>query len=490
MRFIGKFCVFSKIIMSEDFERDFKYYEVSTPRLIFTSAVKGAGVSSIIIGLLAHMSQEKTSVAVGHIGPSLVKSTHHRRLTGRLSHTLDLRCLSKQQIIDSFARLSSGTELVFIEDQKGVMEESEENLSLGNISELSLRLGAPVVLVVDASEEKMSLKEQIDSFIEVNPEVEIAAIIASKAQDKEQSSFIEEAVDGMGGPVFLGATLVDEKLRRPDGLGDSVNPSLLPRSAVVGFAKMIREGLRLENMKDVAQGRQKVKVRKSLLSAASRQKKIAVADDVAFHLTVQDNLDLIRREGGTLSAFSPITDLKLPSNCKAIYFPSGYVHLYAADLERNKTLRTEIAKFIADGGVVYAEGSAASYLCEHVILSDGTEYEMLGAIPARASATIAEDEWVEPEFCSVVTFEDSVLSEKDVLLRGYRERRWRIEILSKVELAFEYVKKVVGENDTNPSYSGMMPTQNVIASNMQFHWAIRPQIARRFVQFSSRSRED
>ena len=85
-------------------------------------------------------------------------------MTGRLAHTFDLRCLSKTQIQESFARLSSGSELVVVEAQSAVFDSYEENFSAKSVAEISQNLGISVVLVLDASEEKIN-SEETNRFI-------------------------------------------------------------------------------------------------------------------------------------------------------------------------------------------------------------------------------------------------------------------------------------------------------------------------------------
>ena len=336
---------------------------------------------------------------------------------------------------------------------------------------------------------KSTLKKQIDSFLKQNEGIKIEGVIANKVASQEQVEAIRKAVNGMGGPVFLGGVKVikypKSTVNDGDNIEDPVNPSLLLRNKVVACGKAVGEAINFEELDKISKKCFPVRVNKKILTGALRQQKIAVADDVAFHLTVQDNLDLIRREGGTVVTFSPITDIKLPKGVQALYLPHGYLHLYAADLERNKMLRSELLKFINDGGVVYAEGSATSYLCNEVILSDGVSYDMVGAINARATAIVSEEQWISPEYCSVVTLQDTVIAERDKLLRGYRELRWNFDILEEIQSGFEYVQSFEGHENEESLYGGLMPTPNIIASRMLFHWGIDLSIANRFVHWNS-----
>jgi|GEM_PF-2736406 len=475
--------------------------EIATPRVMVVGAHGSVGVPNLVLGILVSMSRQKVSTAVGYAGDSLVRATHARRVTARLAHTLDPWALEREPLIQAFARLSGGAELVLIECCDGILDRYPEHWTVGSSAELAHLLKMPVVLVVDGWGYKETLAAMVAGIRDHDTRLQLKGVIANRVIDDHHNQRIRTAVEELGGITYLGGIpMADaEVLAGVEHAGDADNPSLLPRGRIIAAGDLVKAHINIDAMREIATGGGLLEVNKSFLTGVSQVCKIAVADDLAFHLTVQDNLDLIRRSGGQLKAFSPIADFKIPSDVGAIYLPNGYLHVYARDLAHNTSMIKSIADFAMRGGIIYAEGCGVAYLCKKVILSDGSVYDMCGALSGIASAQVGEAEQIEPVRTLVRSTKDNSLLAAGNVMRGFRERRWRFSFEEgSIDYGFELRDElVVGEThngdvgDTasmafSPTLDGFMVSDNILATTVQLHWGSCSEAATHFVRHSAK----
>lgn len=466
--------------------------EISVPRLCLAGASRGIGTSTIILGLVVALKKLGVSVATGSIGPSLASTTKYRRVAGRLSHTIDPWLLSKRQLVESFSRLSSGAELVLLEGTAGLFDPFGQDASLIHTAQFANLVRTPIVLVVNARGFGESFKAVIEGFARHTPDVEIAGIIASWVESEEQNELLRSVVNSMNGPIYLGGVpgadqnLIECDLEEVDRLR---TPSLLTRKRLVAAGDLVQSSLDLEAVRTLAAKARKIDVPASLLSGASRICRVAVADDAAFHLTIQDNLDLLRRAGGELVAFSPLADVKIPNRTKAIYLPNCYLHAYAPDCSANKPMLAAIRDFVRAGGTIYAEGGSSAYMCRKIVLGDGKTFEMVGAVPATATSTVNSENFIDPEYCEVVSL-GSPLGGEGARLRGLRERRWVIRLEDRIRNAFLLRSRM---DLLDPPDEEVAPAEGVVVSerccitSVCCHWGSNPEAAENFIHAAQTS---
>ncbi len=462
--------------------------EINTPRLLFASAEQGAGVSTVFLGLLVALSKAGVSTAVANIGPSLVQTTHYRRISGRFAHTIDLWSISRDQAVQSFAKLSAGADMVLFSGDVGIYDYLFPTCWVPHEAGIADALQMPVVLVVDAKGYRETIAALVKGLVDYWPHGRIAGVIANRIRNKKHNYLIRKAIESLNGPVYLGGVPVGDQSVLGEPEGSNVNPSLLPRSRILGCGDLVGKSVDLQALLSIAKTSEPIKVPSSALASGQLRCRIAVADDVAFHLTIQDNLDLLRRAGAKLVAFSPIADHKLPSDIDAIYLSSGYVQLYATDLQANEGMLNEIANFAQRGGAIFAEGSSAAYLSRKIVLSNGEIFNMVGAIPAVANAVKADTEWGNPLYCEVTCVTDSPISKRGQMARGYRDSRWLIRLEGKVPQAFKVLEVDINSGEGSKGQlvyedDGLMPLPNIIASTVQIHWASNPAFAENFIAY-------
>ena len=464
---------------------DDRIVKIQLPRFALIGAAGGVGVSTILLGILFEFKQRGLTIAAASLSSSLIEPTHYRRITGHLSHTLDPWMLTPEQRLNSFARLTTGAELIIVEGDHGLFDKRDNDARGDSNADIVRDLKLPVILVVDAEGTCESIAPLALGFSAYDQRVKVLGVIANRVKDKTHNDRIRAAVESLNGPKYLGGLPYKET---PLDTTTCLNPSLITRSRLVTIKDQVVANIDISGLVKIARMAEPLDVSASILSAEKISCRIAVADDAAFHLLVQDNLDLLRRAGAELKAFSPLADVAVPSKCQGVYLPSGYVGLYHKELSANFEMMKSLRAFVAQGGVLFAEGDAAAYLCREFSILGQEPVTGVNILPGTATALTEKLEPDRFNLCHVKTVEQNMLLPRNGVLHGIRDARWSIRLEEQVQQSFyvyDHSDVNVGtENDESlPLLGGMMPKPNILVSLVQTHWGSNPDIAKRFVDF-------
>lgn len=455
---------------------------VSLPRLFVVGTHRGVGASTILLGLLVSLRRFGHSVGMSKLGASLVETTHHRRILSRLAYSLDPWLLDRNQLFEGLFRLAGGTELAFIEGEGGLLDDLGEDAAYRSNAEAARALGTPIILVVDARGYREGLRALVRGSVSLSGNFPPVAVIANRIQDDEHNQVVQAAVEREG-LIYLGGVRNLQSQAALGTISGSVtgNPSALTRARLVATGNLIESAVDRKRLAEIAATAGTVVAPALPPPSTTRTCKVAVADDQALHLLIQDNLDLIRRAGAELAAFSPLTDRKLPKRIDGIYLPGGYPHLYAGELSRNVPMLRAIREFVAGGGFVYAEASALPYLCRRMALYGGSTFEMLGLIPGVATAVLEDEDLRESSHQEFRIIQSCPLGEIGVTGRGLRDSRWVYRLEEPVESALQTVTRGESISQDSVVYDGFMPSARVFATRLSIHWGRTPSLAQHWV---------
>ena len=110
---------------------------------------------------------------------------HHQQATGRPSVNLDTWMLSRAQVLACFRRSMAGADVAVVEGVQGLFDgtaatgdgaDSEQ----GSTAQLAKWLGAPVVLVLDASTLARSAAAVAKGYAEFDPALRLGGILFNK----------------------------------------------------------------------------------------------------------------------------------------------------------------------------------------------------------------------------------------------------------------------------------------------------------------------
>jgi cobyrinic acid a,c-diamide synthase len=203
---------------------------VNVPRLVVAAPGSGHGKTTVATGLMAALAARGLAVCGHKAGPDYIDPGYHALATGRPARNLDPVLCGADTIAPLFAHGAAGADVAVIEGVMGLFD-GRGSTAEGSTAHVAALLGAPVVLVVDASAQGRSVAALVSGFASFDPGVRPAAVILNRVGSARHEEILRDALAGIGMPV-LGA------LRRDDGVTvPSRHLGLVPAAEREGAAR-------------------------------------------------------------------------------------------------------------------------------------------------------------------------------------------------------------------------------------------------------------
>ena len=336
-----------------------------------------AGTRSGVGKTVATLATVHALAAAGHAvqpakaGPDFIDPSHHARVAGRPSRTLDCWLQGRAGLRRNYHR---GTgEVCVVEGVMGLYDGDASSTAM-----VAEALDLPVVLVVDASAGMESVAATALGFREyaarADRDVDVAGVLAQRAHGGRHERGIREALpDDL---AYLGRIPPSDDLAIPDRhLGLHMgSESPLPPEALDDAAAHVRT----ERIFDLAREPPRPPDRGEREAATDGTPRVAVARDPAFAFVYPATLERLR-ERASVETFSPVAGDPLP-DCDGVYLPGGYPERHAGALAGSDAL-ADVAAAAADGTPVFGECGGLMALAE-TLTTDGETHAMAGVLPA------------------------------------------------------------------------------------------------------------
>jgi cobyrinic acid a,c-diamide synthase len=336
-----------------------------------------SGVGKTVAALAAIRALDGAGCAVqpAKAGPDFIDPSHHERVAGRPSRTLDLWLQGEGGLRRNYARGEG--DVCVVEGVMGLYD--GDGSSTAAVAEA---LDLPVVLVVDASAGMESVAATALGFRayadRAGRDIDVAGVIAQRAHGGRHEDGIREALPEE--LAYLGRVPPNDDLEVPERhlglhMGDE---SPVPDDALDAAA----EGLRTERLLNVARepaGEAEPDGATERSAADDDRPRVAVARDEAFRFAYPATIERLR-ERATVEPFAPTAGDALPP-CDGVYLPGGYPELHAGDLAESPAL-DDIATAAAEGVPVLGECGGLMALAESLTTVEGETHAMAGVLPA------------------------------------------------------------------------------------------------------------
>ncbi len=458
--------------------------------LVVAGAGSGVGKTTVTLGLLAAWRRRGLTVQAFKVGPDFIDPGLHALVTGRPSYNLDGWMCGRQRVLETVATRSADADLALVEGVMGCFDGADATGEAGSTAEVAKWLGAPVVLVIDASAQARSAAALVMGFERFDPALRVAAVIANRIGGPTHGRMLAAAVRSACGAEPVGAIPHDDAIAMPErhlGLVTAAEGSLSPQRlerladlvetsvdldrlltvasplSSAGLAGAIAEGGRAENPhpgRGFGRGRGPVRA------------KIAVARDAAFQFYYPDNIELLADAGAELLFWSPLVDR--PPDADGFYFGGGYPELHARALAANERALRDVAKHAEAGTPVYAECGGLMYLAESLEDMNGVTHRMAGVLPTvvRMSPPRLTLGYREVHFVA-----DTLLGPVGAVARGHE---FHASTLAPVPASVERAYSMTGPGGA-PRTEGYL-VGRALMSYVHLHFGSNPSLAREFVQ--------
>jgi len=394
----------------------------------------GVGKTTIAAGLMAALARRGHAVQGFKVGPDYIDPSYHRRATGRPGRNLDLWMCPEPAVRRLYERAAADVNIV--EGMMGLFDGAADGR--GSTADVAKALGAPVILVVDASGLAQSAGAVVHGFATYDPALTVAGVIFNRVAGEGHYEYLRRSVR----LSCFGWVERDASIALPERHLGLVPESERPIDPV-RLGRVVGAHLDLDRLLERARVRTPRPPREQKIPAGVT---IGVASDEAFSFTYQDNLDALEAAGARIVPFSPLRG-ELPE-ADALYLCGGFPELHRA--RRHRKLREAAGA----GMPIYAECGGLMYLVGQ------------GLLPGRIEMTAELQGFGYKEARAV---RDTVVVRRGRRVRGheFHHSRW---VRPRVPAAWRLERGPEG-----------YARKNIHASYVHLHFGGAPECAVRFV---------
>ena len=356
------------------------------PRIVVAGLAGDAGKTLVCRGLARALRARGLRVAAFKKGPDFIDAAWLAVASGQPGRNLDTFMMPRAAVLASVARAAATADIAVVEGNRGLFDGVDARGS-HSTAELAKLIGAPVVLVVDATKVTATVAALVLGCRAMDPKLPLAGVILNRVATVRHERVIREALANIGVPV-LGAMPRLEDLELPSRHLGLVTVAEHPAAAgaVDAIGEAASRHLDLDGILAAARGAEELAADDAPAARAlPRKVRIGVLRDAAFMFYYPENLEALTASGAELVELSPLRDQGVPK-LDLVYAGGGFPEVHAPELSANTTFREALAGRISRGLPVWAECGGLMYLAR-TLAADGVSYPMAGSLPLAISFT-------------------------------------------------------------------------------------------------------
>jgi len=359
------------------------------PRLVVAAPSSGAGKTTVATGLMAALTARGLQVSPHKVGPDYIDPGYHALATGRPGRNLDPVLVGPERLRPLLLHGARGADVAVVEGVMGLFD-GRGSTTEGSSAHVAALLGAPVLLVVDASSMSHSVAALVHGFATYGggrgDGVRLAGVVLNRVASDRHEQLLREALDGSA-PV-LGVLRRDDDVATPSrhlGLVPAAERAPEAVATVRRLGELCARSLDLDAILRVARSAPALDDEPWTPPGAPRadpRPVVAVAGGPAFTFSYAETAELLTGAGADVAVVDPLRDEGLPAGTAGLVLGGGFPEVFAEQLSANRGLHRDVARLAATGAPVAAECAGLLYLCERL---DGLP--MCGVLPAAATMT-------------------------------------------------------------------------------------------------------
>ncbi|WP_372884270.1 cobyrinate a,c-diamide synthase [Shimia sp.] len=347
------------------------------PGLLISAPSSGTGKTTVMLGLLRALAEDGLAVQPYKSGPDYIDPAFHMAAARRPSFNIDSWAMP-EALIGGISRQSAGADIIVAEGSMGLFDgvATRGESGFGSSAETALKMGWPVVLVIDVGGQAQSAAATALGFRQYNPDLPFAGVILNRCASPRHERLARLGMEHAGVKV-LGVLPRRGDLALPErhlGLIQAVeHPDL--EAAISGYAKFLRDHVDLAALKSAA----KAGAAADGPLPPPPAQRIALARDAAFSFTYPHLLTGWRDAGAEILPFSPLADQAPDPSADLVWLPGGYPELHAGRLAAAATYLEGLRNH-ARTRPVHGECGGYMALGQALIDKDGTRHRMAGLL--------------------------------------------------------------------------------------------------------------
>ncbi len=356
---------------------------VKLPRgLVVAGLGGGSGKSVVSVGLVALLSRRGYGVVPFKKGPDYIDAGWLSLAAGRPCFNLDPFLMDEGPMLSSFAEHGAGGDFLIIEGNRGLFDGVDADGTYST-AELAIRLGLPVLLVVDCTKTTRTVAALVLGCKTLDPNVDICGVVLNRIGSRRHEKIVRQAVEKYTGIPVVGAIRRMKKDIFPmRHLGVTPFQEYEGASgAVADLAETVEKNISLEQVEQLMRSPAVSAQSQPCVSRLDNQVRIGVVRDAAFQFYYPENLLALQRQGADIVEINSLQQAELP-DVDALYIGGGFPETSAGLLSANVSFRRSIAERAEQGLPIYAECGGLIYLGEKITL-EGKDYPLVGIFPVH-----------------------------------------------------------------------------------------------------------
>ena len=356
---------------------------MNVPRLMISATSSGSGKTLITCGILQALTNRGLKVSSFKCGPDYIDPMFHSKVIGTVSRNVDAFFSDNDTMKRLFGEVAKDSDISVIEGVRGFYDGSNVEDSCASSCDVSLRLGAPAILLINSRGAARSTLAMLKGFIDFE-ENNIKGVIFNR-MSKNTFQKLKDQVSQMGVVPLGYVPKVDVNLDSrhlglvlPDEISDL-------RERLNALAGILEETVDIDGLIEIARDSQEI-LYDDHTPENRTDIRIGLARDDAFCFIYEDNISMLRKMGADVIEFSPLNDPERP-DVDMIILPGGYPELHGDMLEKNASMRESIKSRIENGMPCLAECGGFMYLHDTMEDGDGIVRNMCGVITGTTHNT-------------------------------------------------------------------------------------------------------